>query len=35
MAIGKTVPKKQRALVLQGGVAFGAYEAGGHQRIMQ
>jgi predicted acylesterase/phospholipase RssA len=28
MAIGKTVPKKQRALVLQGGVALGAYEAG-------
>jgi NTE family protein len=28
MAIGKPVPKKQRALVLQGGVALGAYEAG-------
>lgn len=28
MSINKEVPKKQRALVLQGGGALGAYEAG-------
>src|SRR5215210_4084479 len=28
MVIYKPIPKKQRALILQGGVALGAYEAG-------